>query len=162
MSGRAHSKSVLRFHGMEEGRVRFPVGPHEDTRNTGIFNYIMAGDEIIVKFSNVSFEWASNKPILDEASFSVRKGSKITLMGQNGAGKSTIFQLITGESKPEAGSVNTNENMTIASAKQVVPREDLELTINEFFQKCFSEKIYNIDKSFKSVARELRELEQAD
>jgi ATPase subunit of ABC transporter with duplicated ATPase domains len=127
------------------------VGPHEDTRNTGIFNYIMAGDEIIVKFSNVSFEWASNKPILDEASFSVRKGSKITLMGQNGAGKSTIFQLITGESKPEAGSVNTNENMTIASAKQVVPREDLELTINEFFQKCFSEKIYNIDKRIDEV-----------
>ncbi len=111
----------------------------------------MAGDEIIVKFSNVSFEWASNKPILDEASFSVRKGSKITLMGQNGAGKSTIFQLITGESKPEAGSVNTNENMTIASAKQVVPREDLELTINEFFQKCFSEKIYNIDKRIDEV-----------
>ena len=25
---RAHSKSVLCFHGMEEGRVRFPVGPH--------------------------------------------------------------------------------------------------------------------------------------
>jgi len=108
-------------------------------------------DEIIIKFNNVSFEWEANKPILNEASFSVRNGSKITLMGQNGAGKSTIFQLITGESKPDSGSVNVNKDLTIATAKQVIPREDLELTIKEFFEKCFSKKIYDIDKKINDV-----------
>jgi len=111
----------------------------------------MSGDETIVKFKNVSFEWGSNKPILNEASFSVRKSSKITLMGQNGAGKSTIFQLITGESNPDSGSVNINKDLTIATAKQVIPREDLELTIKEFFEKCFSKKIYDIDKKIDDV-----------
>ena len=90
-------------------------------------------------------------PILNEASFSVRKGSKITLMGQNGAGKSTIFQLITGESNPESGAVNINKDLTIATAKQVIPREDWELTIREFFEKCFSEKVYDIDKKIDDV-----------
>ena len=113
----------------------------------------MSGDETILKFSNVSFEWGTNKPILDEASFSVRRGSKITLMGQNGAGKSTIFQLITGESKPEAGAININKDLTIASAKQVIPREDLELTIKEFFEKCFLEKTYDIDKKIEDVLK---------
>jgi len=111
----------------------------------------MAGDETVLKFNNVSFEWNANKPILNEASFSVRRGSKITLMGQNGAGKSTIFELITGESKPESGAVNVNENLTIATAKQVIPREDLGLTITEFFAKCFTDKIYNIDKKIDDV-----------
>ena len=111
----------------------------------------MSGDETIVKFKNVSFEWGSNKPILNEASFSVRKSSKITLMGQNGAGKSTIFQLITGESNPDSGSVNINKDLTIATAKQVILREDLELTIKEFFEKCFSKKIYDIDKKIDDV-----------
>lgn len=111
----------------------------------------MSGDETIVKFKNVSFEWGSNKPILNEASFSVRKSSKITLMGQNGAGKSTIFRLITGESNPDSGSVNINKDLTIATAKQVIPREDLELTIKEFFEKCFSKKIYDIDKKIDDV-----------
>lgn len=114
---------------------------------------IMASDEVVLKFNNVSFEWGTNKPILDEASFSVRRGSKITLMGQNGAGKSTIFQLITGESKPDSGSVNINKNLTIATAKQVILREDLDLTIKEFFEKCFSEKIYNIDKKIDEVLK---------
>src|ERR1035437_4415408 len=111
----------------------------------------MAEDEVILKFSNVSFEWGINKPILTEASFSVRKGSKITLMGQNGAGKSTIFQLITGESKPESGAININNNLTTATAKQVIPREDLNLTVKEFFEKCFSEKVYDIDKKIDDI-----------
>ncbi|MBI2626408.1 MAG: ATP-binding cassette domain-containing protein [Candidatus Nealsonbacteria bacterium] len=47
--------------------------------------------ETILRFAKVSFNYG-HKPILDEVDFSVRQGSKITLMGQNGAGKSTIFQ----------------------------------------------------------------------
>jgi ATP-binding cassette subfamily F protein 3 len=111
----------------------------------------MTGDEIVLKFSNVSFEWGTNKPILNEASFSVRRGSKITLMGQNGSGKSTIFQLITVESKPDSGSVNTDKDLTIAAAKQVIAREDWDLTVTKFFEKCFPEKVYNIDKKIDDV-----------
>jgi len=107
--------------------------------------------ETIVKFNDVSFEWGANKPILNEACFSVRENSKITLMGQNGAGKSTIFQLITGESKPDSGSININKDLTIATAKQVISRDDLELTIKEFFEKCFSKKVYDIDRKIDDV-----------
>ena len=61
----------------------------------------MSDNNVAIRFSDVSFEYASNKPILDEASFSLRQGSKFTLMGQNGAGKSTILNLITGALKPK-------------------------------------------------------------
>ena len=111
----------------------------------------MLQDEIILKFNDVSFEWGTNKPILNGASFSVRRGSKITLMGQNGAGKSTIFQLITGQSNPESGSINVNKDLTIATAKQVIGREDWDLTITKFFEKCFPEKVYDIDKKIDDV-----------
>jgi ATPase subunit of ABC transporter with duplicated ATPase domains len=113
----------------------------------------MPENEVIVKFNNVSFEWGQNKPILNEASFSVRKGSKITLMGQNGAGKSTVFQLITGESKPDLGATSTNKDLTIATAKQVIHRKDMELTIKEFFENCFKEKVYAIDKKIDAVLK---------
>jgi len=111
----------------------------------------MANDEVIVNFKDVSFEWTQNKPILNEASFSVRRGSKITLMGQNGAGKSTIFQLITVEQQPESGAVNINNNLTIAIAKQVLPRDQLGFTVKEFFENCFSEKVYDIDPKIKDI-----------
>ena len=50
-------------------------------------------NEVILRFNNVTFVYGK-KPILSEATFSVRRGAKITLMGQNGAGKSTMFRLI--------------------------------------------------------------------
>ncbi|MCX6753168.1 MAG: ATP-binding cassette domain-containing protein [Candidatus Nomurabacteria bacterium] len=107
--------------------------------------------ETIVRFDQVSFEHSVNKPILEEVSFSIRRGSKFTLMGQNGAGKSTIFSLITGEKKPEDGIINIVKGVTIAISRQVIPRADLELTVREFFQKSFKEKIYDIDVKIDDV-----------
>jgi ATPase subunit of ABC transporter with duplicated ATPase domains len=105
----------------------------------------MPNNETIVKFNKVSFNWESGKVILDEADFSVRRGSKVTLMGQNGAGKSTLFELLMRKVQPESGTVVTSENLTIALARQVVSREDLNLTVREFFEKQFTKKIYDIE-----------------
>ncbi|MBI2577929.1 MAG: ABC-F family ATP-binding cassette domain-containing protein [Candidatus Wildermuthbacteria bacterium] len=101
--------------------------------------------EVIVRFDEVSFQYGPNKPILHGADFSVRRGSKITLMGQNGAGKSTIFHLITKTLEPDSGAVHLAPQMTIAAARQVISREYMNLTVREFFEKCFQYKVYDID-----------------
>lgn len=111
----------------------------------------MSQDEVIFRFEDVSFEYGHNKPILDEVSCSVRRGSKITIMGQNGAGKSTIFALIVGGLKPESGRVIVGQGLTIATARQVIPRDQLELTVRDFFLKCFPGKIYDIDPRIDDV-----------
>ena len=71
---------------------------------------------VIIRFSDVSFGYDEDHPTLEEASFSVRENAKITLMGQNGAGKSTIFKLITGELAPREGGVHIRKDATIATA----------------------------------------------
>lgn len=111
----------------------------------------MANNDVAVRFNNVSFEYGYDKPILEEVSFSLRRGTKMTLMGQNGAGKSTILKLITGELKAHDGSIFVDDRLKIAYARQVIPREQLELTVKEFFEKCFSEKIYNVDPKIDKV-----------
>ncbi len=111
----------------------------------------MSRDEVIIRFEDVSFEFGHNKPILDEVSFPIRRGAKITLMGQNGAGKSTLFKLITGEFIPESGKIHRSPNLTIATARQVIPRDQLTLTVREFFQKSFSSKIYDLDPRIDKV-----------
>lgn len=111
----------------------------------------MAKDDVVIRFNKVTFEYSHEKPILDEASFAIRKGTKMTLMGQNGAGKSTILNLITGALKPEDGSIYVDSGLAIAYAKQVIPRNQLDLTVKEFFEKCFEEKIYNLDPRIDAV-----------
>jgi ATPase subunit of ABC transporter with duplicated ATPase domains len=107
--------------------------------------------DTIVRFSDVSFEHGVKKPILDEVNFNVRRGSKITLMGQNGAGKSTLFGLITGATTPEDGDIHLSPRLSIAVSRQVIPREELTLTIREFFEKSFEEKVYDIDPKIEDV-----------
>lgn len=111
--------------------------------------------DTIVRFEKVSFEWGVNKPILDEVSFGIRRGTKLTLMGQNGAGKSTIFGLITKAYTPESGIINIVNGVSIALSRQVIPRDELSLTVREFFAKCLenknNKKVYDIDPRIDDV-----------
>lgn len=111
----------------------------------------MSKDGVILRFENVSFEHQENKPILEEANFTVRENMKITIMGQNGAGKSTIFALMTGALKPNSGDIFLNHGLSVAISRQAIPREDLKLTVREFFQKMFKEKVYDIDPKIDDV-----------
>ncbi|MCR4279489.1 MAG: ATP-binding cassette domain-containing protein [Candidatus Zambryskibacteria bacterium] len=111
----------------------------------------MSKDGVILRFEDVSFEYDQDKPILDEACFTVRENSKITIMGQNGAGKSTIFGMITRAIKPDTGNVHVVHNLSVALSRQVIPRSDLVLTVREFFEKMFEEKIYDIDPRIDEV-----------
>jgi ATPase subunit of ABC transporter with duplicated ATPase domains len=74
-------------------------------------------------------------------------------MGQNGAGKTTIFKMITGELKPESGKINVVDGNTIAISKQVVAPEQMDLTIQEFFETAFTEKDYQLDKKISDILK---------
>jgi len=114
----------------------------------------MAPTETVIKFDSVFFEYVHPKLILEDVKFNVRAGKKITIMWQNGAGKSTIFKLITGEIEPKMGKVNTPLGATIAIAFQVMPVEDKELTVQDYFKKYKKvQEEENIDKEIMEVLR---------
>jgi len=108
-------------------------------------------EEVILRFENVTFEYLDKKPLLDETSFSLRRGAKVTLMGQNGAGKSTLFALIKGELKPKSGKISITNGASIATAMQVVDRADFELSIEEYFAKAFEIKAGNLKSQISKV-----------
>ncbi len=106
--------------------------------------------DVILRFNGVVFNYG-NKLILDEVSFGVREGAKITLMGQNGAGKSTMFELIMSRLIPEEGAIHIKKGLTIAQAMQVMQKEKLIMTVREFFQSAFTKKVYDIDPRMEEV-----------
>jgi branched-chain amino acid transport system ATP-binding protein len=62
-------------------------------------------------------------PAIDNISLSVKKGSVTTLIGANGAGKSTVIKAICGLVKPSAGTVELfGETVTGLSPDQMVTR----------------------------------------
>jgi ATP-binding cassette subfamily F protein 3 len=111
----------------------------------------MAQKEVIIRFEDTSFEYSHTHPILKEVNFPIRRGAKVALMGQNGAGKTTLFGLIMGTKQPDSGAIHLAEGATIATARQVIPRTEMEMTVRDFFLACFPRKIYDIDPRIDTV-----------
>lgn len=69
-------------------------------------NTAMAADsDVLVDFNNVTFSYDDDKNVVENLSFSIKKGEHVTLSGRTGAGKSTIFKLLLGLYDPDNGSV---------------------------------------------------------
>src|SRR3989339_1451435 len=108
-------------------------------------------EEVILRFDEVSFEYLYKKPIFSEASFSIRRGAKITLMGQNGAGKSTLFNLLMGKLKNNKGRISITGGATIGTALQVIPREDYDLYISQYLARAYDVTPKNIKSEIHQV-----------
>jgi ATPase subunit of ABC transporter with duplicated ATPase domains len=111
----------------------------------------MAENATIIRFDDVSFNFDHNKRILDAVSFSVRKGMKIALMGQNGAGKSTIFKLMTGVLKPDSGEISLDKTLTVATVHQVINADDKALTVEDYFQKHSGFEAHELKRRITAV-----------
>ena len=61
----------------------------------------------IISFENVSLSYG-NRLILDNINFKINEGEIFGMLGPNGVGKSTIFNLITGLIKPDSGKIKIN------------------------------------------------------
>ena len=61
----------------------------------------------IIEFNNISLSYG-NRLILDNINFKINEGQIFGMLGPNGVGKSTIFNLLTGLIKPNSGIIKIN------------------------------------------------------
>lgn len=71
----------------------------------------------LIEFRSVSKKFA-DKLLVDNVSFKLNQGEITTLMGQNGAGKTTIAKIILGLEKPSTGSIWIKNKLKIGYAPQ--------------------------------------------
>ena len=60
-------------------------------------------EEIVVK--NLSFSYDKTTPVLSDVSFTVRRGTHISIVGHNGSGKSTLAKLLIGLLESSSGEI---------------------------------------------------------
>lgn len=73
---------------------------------------------VSVKYSHARFSKDSNKLALANANLRINFGSTLALVGESGAGKTTIAKLISGQIKPNSGLVLLNgENLNRLNSK---------------------------------------------
>lgn len=106
-----------------------------------------------IELSNVEISFGFKK-ILDGVTLQVNSGDKIAIVGGNGAGKTTIFKLITGEEKPNSGLVIKRKNITVGHLSQFPPVIAEELTVQDFLVSAF-ERVTYLQKRMRFLEGEM-------
>ncbi|TLP38315.1 ATP-binding cassette domain-containing protein [Arcobacter arenosus] len=122
--------------------------------------------EKILELKDVEFSYGK-KQVLNKVSFNIKKGEFSVLLGLNGAGKSTIFSLITRLLKLEVGEININ-NHSIKNYSEALknigivfqePTLDLDLTVRQNLYYYGSLKGLGFVQTIKSIENEIERLE---
>ena len=91
----------------------------------------------LFRFEKVSKAFAGD-PVLEEIDLRVEESEKVALIGRNGAGKSTVFKLITGEITPDGGVIERMRRARLAYLAQL-PQLILTETIFDVVMHSFKE-----------------------
>jgi len=96
------------------------LGQEAEARREELDIYIPPGPrlgDIVFEFDKVTKSYG-DRLILDEFTASVPPGSIIGIVGPNGAGKTTLLKMITGQEKPDSGSIKIGDTVKLAYVDQ--------------------------------------------
>lgn len=106
----------------EYARVAMHITPAKESSRTPL------------EVQNLSFAYPGGPQLYDRLSFSLTRGEKFLIVGENGVGKSTLLKLIVGQLTPTDGSIILGHNTTIAYYAQELEILDERRTILENVQ----------------------------
>ena len=110
-----HAKSKARLRQFEE-----ISSSNYQKRNETNEIYIPPGPrlgDVVIEVENLR-KGFGDKLLIDDLSFQLPPGGIVGVIGPNCAGKTTLFRMITGEEKPDAGSVRLGDTVQLASVDQ--------------------------------------------
>jgi len=92
----------------------------------------------MIEFTNVSKSFGG-QTILDGVSFLVSDHERVGLVGMNGVGKSTVFDLITGAAQADRGNITVSGDQRIAHLRQVLKPEHQEHSLIAYTEDALPE-----------------------
>ena len=112
-------------------RIEKPVTYTKSAKIRFTYSFEPPVDVLSVKNIDISVgEGSQRKTLLDEISFSVRRGDKVGIIGDNGIGKSTLLKIIQ-EKISHKGLVRWNSNIKISYFEQESTNLNKALTVME-------------------------------
>ncbi|PJR04270.1 ABC-F family ATP-binding cassette domain-containing protein [Avrilella dinanensis] len=95
----------------------------------------------------------SGENLFEGITFRLNAGDRVGLIGKNGAGKSTMLKVLSGEIAPDGGSIATEKNLRIGFLKQDLDFESGKTVLEESYQ-AFTE-IKSIESQLDKINNEL-------
>eukprot|EP00201_Polytomella_parva_P021393 CAMPEP_0175048820 /NCGR_PEP_ID=MMETSP0052_2-20121109/6407_1 /TAXON_ID=51329 ORGANISM="Polytomella parva, Strain SAG 63-3" /NCGR_SAMPLE_ID=MMETSP0052_2 /ASSEMBLY_ACC=CAM_ASM_000194 /LENGTH=1151 /DNA_ID=CAMNT_0016312937 /DNA_START=110 /DNA_END=3568 /DNA_ORIENTATION=+ len=103
---------------------------------------VTSQEKPLLSLKKVTFAYpGAPKPQLVDVTCACRLGSRVSVLGPNGAGKSTLIKLLTGEMKPDKGSLVKHPHVRVAYVSQHALHhleDHLDKTPNQYLRKRYA------------------------
>ena len=90
--------------------------------------------------------------LLDGLSFEIQEGERVAILGRNGCGKTTLFNILTGQMDYDSGEVYVNPNKRLGLISQI-PKFPEGYTVEDVLRSAYAE--------LTAMKRKMERLEQA-
>lgn len=97
--------------------------------------------------------------IINNVSFIIEEREKVALVGINGAGKTSVFRLLTGEWAADSGTISKSKDMRIGYLPQLTNEEITAAISQEESALTLYETMESVFEPLKKIEEEMRELE---
>lgn len=110
----------------------------------------------VLEINNISKNYTksqgNNIPVIKDFSYTFTKGQKIGVFGDNGSGKTTFLNLITGQIKPDTGTIVVGENTFFGYYMQNPEFPNTNLTVLEYIKEAAEYIVKNDGKNLSASA----------
>ena len=110
---------------------------------------------IDIQLTGLVKEFEVGRRILDGFSLQVDEGERVGLLGKNGAGKTTIFRILTGQVDPDEGTVAIAPGKRLGLISQI-PVYPLEYTVEDVLDRAF-DPLHEMEREMEALAARMGE-----
>ena len=114
---------------------------------------------IVLQASNLKKSYPT-KEIFDNVSFSIEKGEKVGLIGNNGSGKTSLFNILTNELNKDSGEVYIPNQIKVGYLKQQIGL-NIEKTIYQHCLEVFKD-LLELEENLRNLEKEMAKEKSSD
>jgi len=91
---------------------------------------------IDIQVKNLTKFFVIGENLLEDLSFEIQEGECVAILGRNGCGKTTLFNILTGQMDYDAGEVTINPHKRLGLISQI-PRFPVGYTVEDVLRSAF-------------------------
>ena len=136
-------KNLVTAHSKEKERDRIKaqlVKPDSELENIRFrFEIAYESGQDVLDVRNLSKSFGQNH-LFSDVSFHLKKGERVFILGENGCGKTTLFKILTGAVRADAGEITFGTGVEIGYFDQMQENLTLENTVVDEIRNAYPRK----------------------
>ena len=108
-----------------------------------------------ISVKNLTKFFVIGENLLEDLSFEIQEGERVAILGRNGCGKTTLFNILTGQMDYDSGEVFVNPHKRLGLISQI-PKYPLDFTVEDVLRSAFAD-LYSMREEMQKLERQMEQ-----